>query len=80
MTETTEFLPLEGGVTVFHHRIRFQNRGRLFRLLVRLLRAVIARKTVRLMEANLTRLLEEDGWLERDRGRSTPARPEPVEG
>ncbi len=63
MTETTEFLPLEGGVTVFHHRIRFQNRGRLFRLLVRLMRAVLARKTVRRMEANLTTLLEEDGWL-----------------
>ncbi|MCH6555811.1 MAG: hypothetical protein IH797_04255 [Chloroflexi bacterium] len=65
ITETTEFLPREGGGTVLHHRIRFQNRGRLFQLLVRLMAALSSRRTTRLMEANLTRLLEEDGWLDR---------------
>ncbi len=64
VTETTEFLPRQGGGTVFHHRIRFQNRGRLFQLLMRLMGALRARRTVRSMEANLTRLLEEDGWLD----------------
>ncbi len=64
-TETTEFLPREDGGTVFHHRIRQKNRGRLSQLLMRLLAALRARRTVRRMEANLTRLLEEDGWLDR---------------
>ncbi len=63
MTETTEFLPREDGGTVLHYRMRLQNRGRIFGLLRRLLAALRGRRTVRRMEANLTRLLEEDGWL-----------------
>ena len=76
VTETTEFLPREGGGTVLHHRIRFQNRGRLFQLLVRLMAALSSRRTTRLMEANLTRLLEEDGWLDRAADRTAAAEAE----
>lgn len=65
MTETTEFLPRQDGGTVLHYRMRFQNRGRIFGLLRRLLVALRGRRTIRRMEAKLTRLLEEDGWLDR---------------
>ena len=64
MTETTEFLPRQDGGTVLHYRMRLQNRGRIFGLLRRLLVALRGRRTIRRMEANLTRLLEEDGWLD----------------
>ncbi len=68
-TETFEFVPRADGGTVVHYRFRFQNRGRLFRLLTRPW-APLIRRGFRGFEANLLRLLAEDGWLERDAERA----------
>ncbi len=38
--------------------------------------ALSSRRTTRLMEANLTRLLEEDGWLDRAADRTAAAEAE----
>lgn len=62
MTETTDFEPRGDGGTVFHYRLRYQNRGRLFRLL-RLPLAALGRRMTATLEANLTRVLQDDGWL-----------------
>lgn len=62
MTETWEFVPREDGGTVVHYRFRLQNRGRLFRLLIRLV-APRLRRELRSIEPNLRRLGEEEELL-----------------
>ena len=62
MTETTEFVPREDGGTVVHYRFRLQNRGRLFRLLIRLV-SPLWRGHLRSIEPNLKRLGEEEELL-----------------
>ena len=62
MTETAEFVPRDDGGTVCHYRIRFQNRGRLFQLGVRLLAPVI-RRQFRSSQTSLRKLCEEEELL-----------------
>lgn len=64
-TETTEFLPREDGGTVVQYRMRYRNRGRLFRLMRRPLVTFSGPRTAAALGANLTRLLAEDGWLQK---------------
>ena len=62
-TETQEFVPLEGGGTAVHIRIRFHNRGRLSLLWTRLVMAPLIRRLFRRFQANLQRLGEEEELL-----------------
>ncbi|MEO6196950.1 MAG: hypothetical protein ABIP58_02470 [Dehalococcoidia bacterium] len=58
-TETTEFIPLEGGATMIHYRYRLQDRGRLVRLRFGIMRPVIRRLFLRSGEV-LRRVMQED--------------------
>ena len=72
ITETTEFLPRENGGTVCLSRFRFRNRGRLFRLAVRLLAPRLL-KRFRSSETSLRKLCEEEELLAQYTAKSPPA-------
>ncbi len=62
-TETQEFVPLEGGGTAVHFRIRLHNRGRLSLLWTRFIMAPLIRRLFRRFTTNLWRLGDEEQLL-----------------
>ncbi len=58
--ETTEFIPLEDGSTLVHYRFRLQDRGRLARLRLRIMRPLLRMLFLRAHEP-LQKILEADG-------------------